>query len=525
MADARCSLLRAFAYLLVFFVLFTNAQNGFNRDVCLKRVRDGLDDGTISRNSSIFLRDEDGLPMSEPETPFLTIGGCEQVCGKSFGWYRDVGPRLSTWLIPVLLLISNMEVSPLDKRRYLMILHLLGDPIDSLYSLLLKMEAWSRCHSMARAMCRRSGRRVRNLATVLGGFEELVGFHANPADVYTRIMQSSRVNSVQVDAHIARAAQKLADSRTDERLRTLLATVLYIYQLVSAFIATVGGGNTSPPGGRIGMTMFMTWILPSILISNAIGCFTSRRTCFDILDSFVQQLDSETSLWSELRDAVPELRQYSSVEDFFESFSWSGAIYSYRPSKQLKFSTGPQDRSRSLIFLLALAPIVTSSVVASIILWHTPPIGINCRNLLVFSIIIFMFTSAFFTAATSWAGLHGETHWHVVLVKDACLAIPFVLLVFFATSGLFNSCWCWSGVYSLGAKARVPMNPVADFTLYGRTIYPILVSVCLILLILAFVAMMWMGWRGWNVMRWSEKERQDEWNRARGTKVELHPVS
>jgi hypothetical protein len=301
---------------------------------------------------------------------------------------------------------------------------------------------------MARAMCRRSGRRVRNLATVLGGFEELVGFYINPADVYTKVLQHSQLDLAQIDAHVARAAQKLADSRTDERLRTLLATILYIYQLISAFVTTVGGGNTSPPGGRIGITMFMTWIIPSILISNAIGCFTSRRTCFDILDGFAQHISPGTYLWSELQDAVPELRQHKSVEDFFASLSWSGAIYSYRPSKQLKFSTGSQDRNKILI-LLAVAPILTSSIVGSVILWHTPPIGINCRNLLIFSIVIFIFASALFTSATSWSGLRGATHWHIVLAKDVCLAVPFIVLVFLATSGLFNSCKFFSHIQLL----------------------------------------------------------------------------
>jgi hypothetical protein len=333
-----------------------------------------------------------------------------------------------------------MEVSPLDKRRYLMLVHLLGDPIDSLYSLLMKMEAWSRCQSMARSICRRSGRRVRNLATVLGGFEELIGFYTNPADVYVIILQGSELSSHRKDAHVARAAQKLADSRTDERLRTLLATALYIYQLVSAFIATVGGGSTSPPGGRIGITMFMTWIIPSVLISNAIGCFTSKRTCFDILESFVQHINPKTDLWSELRNAVPELQKHKSVEDFFTSLPWSGAIYSYRPPKHLKFRTGPQDHSKILIFLLAVAPVVTSSIIGSLILWRTPPIGLNCRNLLIFSIVGFIWFSNLFTSATFWLGLRGVTHWRVVLIKDAFLAIPFVALIFLATSGLFNSC-------------------------------------------------------------------------------------
>lgn len=65
----------------------------------------------------------------------------------------------------------------------------------------------------------------------------------------------------------------------------------------------------------------------------------------------------------------------------------------------------------------------------------------------------------------------------------------------------------------MGVNAHIPMNPSQDFILWGKTIYPILVSTCIGLLALAFFVMMWTGWSGWNVMRWSEKERQLEWSR------------
>lgn len=456
--------------------------------------------------------------MSNPQKPTLTRVGCEQICGKRFGWYTDIGPRLSTWLIPVLLLTVNMEVAPLDKRRYQMLIHLLGDPIDSLWSLLTKLEAWSRCYFLTRD---------RNLATLVGGFEDLIGFYADPFEVFMDVIEASSLDGTLIGIHIARAAQRLADSRTDERLRTLLSTVLYIYQLVSAFVSTVGGGNTSPPGGRIGITMFMTWVIPSILLSNALGCFTSRRSCFDILDTFVRDinpviekdgrirdLEPRTNLWKELQRTVPEMRRRGSVQNYFDSLCWSGGIYTYRPSKRLVFAATSGNRSPLLLLILAVSPIMISSIIASVILWHTPPIAINCRNLLVFSIVILIYISAFLTWAFSFR-FQGAAHWYAVFIKDVCLAVPFVILVFLAVAGRFNSCWCWSGVYSLGARARIPMNPAADFIHFDKTTYPILVSVCLGLLILSFIVMMMVGWRGWNVMRWSEQERQEVWDRTR----------
>jgi hypothetical protein len=472
-----------------------------------------LEDGALARNDTIFYRGNDGVPMSTPEHPVLNYVGCSEMCGADFGWYKDIGPRLSTWLIPVFLLLSNMEVSPLDKRRYLMLIHLLGDPIDSLWSLLTKLEAWSRCYHLAQAMCGSNDKiKVRNVATVLGGFEELVGFSENPAEVYNAVKTRSK-NGREFDQLIPRTAQQLADSRTDERLRTLLATTLYIYQLISAFITTVGGGNTSPPGGRIGITMFLTWIIPSILLSNAIGGFTSRRVCYSILETFIHDATGQREAWLVLQEATQSLKDYPTVHDYLDTMAWSGAIYSYRPSKTIAFSSGRRDLTCCPLLLLAAMPIVTSSVIASVILWNTPPIGANCRNILIFVMTGIVFLSALFTQVS--ASLKGARHWYIMLAKDTVLAVPSVVMIFLACAGRFNSCWCWSGVFSLGAKARIPLNPVADFVAYNKTTYPVLVGICLMIQILGFMGMMWAGWRGWNLMRWSDAEKELEWKASR----------
>jgi hypothetical protein len=503
------------SFIVLSYLFATASGEAYNREECYRKVQSMLENGTLATNDTCFYRDDYGTIWSTPERPILTLDSCNALCGAGFGWYVDIGPRLSTWLIPVFLLLSNMEVSPLDKRRYLMIIHLLGDPIDSLWALLSKLEAWSRCYRLAAKMYDVTEQiKIRNVATVLGGFEDLVGFRDDPANVYMRTTARSIVKGPKYDLLISRTAQQLADSRTDERLRTLLATTLYVYQIVSAFVATVGGGNTSPPGGRIGITMFMTWVIPTILLSNAIGGFTSRRTCYSILESFLQEATGQSDAWQTLQHVAPSLQDYRSVHEYFDNLAWSGAVYSYRPKKLLVFQSGSSDKSPGFLLCLAAAPIITSSIVASVILWNTPPIGINCRNVLVFVMTGLVFISALFTQVSS-SFLRGSRHWHIVLIKDALIAIPSVVLIFLACAGRFNSCWCWSGVYSLGAKAHVPLNALPDFVIYNKTTYPALVAVCLTLQCGAFVGMMWVSWRGWNLMRWSEEEKKLEWRASR----------
>jgi hypothetical protein len=294
----------------------------------------------------------------------------------------------------------------------------------------------------------------------------------------------------------------------------MVERILYIYQLVSAFVTTVGGGSTFPPVGRIGITMFMTWIVPSILLSNAIGGFTSPRTCYSILEDLVQNTTGQQDVWPTLQQLAPSLRRYPSVDDYFENLAWTGAVYTYRPKKVLMFNAGTHEKSPLLLLALAAVPIVTASLIASLALWNTPPIGMNCRNILILVITGLVFLSDLFTQISS-SFFRGSKHWHITLVKDIFLAIPSVILIFLACARRFNSCWCWSAVFTLGPRAHVPLDSIPEFAPYNKKTYPILVAVCLAVQCATFVGMIWVGWRGWGLMRWSEEDKKAGWRACR----------
>src|SRR5947207_5500673 len=146
----------------------------FNRNVCYNLTLDLISNGTLLPDDEVFFRDDAGNPMFHADNLTLTLPGCRKVCGPKYGWYTDIGPRLSVWLIPIFLLITNIDLSPLDKRRFLAIFHFLGDPIDSFWSLIHKIDAWDHCYSMAEKYhVNACERRKRVIATVLAGVEEV----------------------------------------------------------------------------------------------------------------------------------------------------------------------------------------------------------------------------------------------------------------------------------------------------------------------------------------------------------------
>ena len=93
------------------------------------------------------------LPKGEPATPqnaALNQASCAAIAGS--GWTGDsavdMWTRLTTWKLPLVQLIAAFPRPPLSLGvECFVIIHLLGDPIDTIKNLLLKL---SNCQSFAR---------------------------------------------------------------------------------------------------------------------------------------------------------------------------------------------------------------------------------------------------------------------------------------------------------------------------------------------------------------------------------------
>ncbi|RYP61836.1 hypothetical protein DL771_009986 [Monosporascus sp. 5C6A] len=285
----------------------------------------------------------------------LTYRGCEEFCGPP-SLYSDAVPRIVTWIIPVFLLLSNIELSPIDKKRFMTTVHALGDPIDSFWSIIHKIYVWNRLYEIglqtipasaedlavqnlplrfklrqvwlnvmaafgivrlrfreqapeptkdlgskadeervaASQHTRTEGRdyKARIIATVLSGFEELSGSRIKTDMHYHMIIR--RCGGFGQEGEKAsnfeewrKCARVLADARTNEYMRACLAIAVYFLDIMAAFIPSVGGGGSSKPAGRIGNAIFLSWLIPLVLLSNRVGTFTSRRVCLHTMKEFI----------------------------------------------------------------------------------------------------------------------------------------------------------------------------------------------------------------------------------------------
>ncbi|KAK4170155.1 hypothetical protein QBC43DRAFT_348593 [Cladorrhinum sp. PSN259] len=290
----------------------------FDHDGCRDRIQGFLNDSTISNQSSslmdfIFTRNATGNHQVDYDKMTITYPACNALCGKE-GFYIDPGPRFMVWVLPSLLLLSNIELSPIDKRRLVTIAQSGGDPIDCIWSLTAKLDSRKRIYQLVRDRFMReddsselNGRpwqqlqdRIRIVSTVLSGFEEIFSAELATSSDFRRSLWQfmNDFGASSDDRYIQRQWQKtaleLVDSRTDDMLRAILALTVYVLGLCSAFIADIGGSSTTIPGGVIGVSLSLSFLIPIVILSNAVGAALKLWNCKFHLNPKLHKLEPNT---------------------------------------------------------------------------------------------------------------------------------------------------------------------------------------------------------------------------------------
>ena len=477
----------------------------FDRSKCRKGILEMLqEDPSMAQDTNTFAADKEGNLLSS-HTMALLIPACDRICGTGWAKNPDAAPRLMTWLVPVVVLTLNLQYAAIGKERFLTVLHLLGDPIHSTWSLLSKVETWRQCYD------RRKGR-SKNEAVMIAGIGELVetldvDFNAAQVklilqDIYTRL----ETQPANFDNLVANTASELAECRVNQTMRTWAAIVLYLIHVIAALVPKLGQAS-SPSGGRIGTAMLLSWLLPIVLLSNAVGDFTSRKTFLRIMLAFMEQIERQSTqcLSRPSQDLLMSLRKID--EKYFKSLAWSCEIYTYR-SHRIHSRTAAKGCSTPSLALISALPVIVAFVTAFLVL-YTKPTYFNCRHFFVLTVLGAWLLSPLLT----WTiGTHfsQQRQWQLVLVKDALFAFPIMALIIASSCGLFNSCRCWSGVYTLGIRmAAVYLTDLPEFDRYNQVNYPGIIGTCLGLQVGFFLLIRWTYWReGFNLLAWSEKERE-----------------
>jgi len=436
-------------------------------------------------------------------------------------WYADHGPRFMTWILPIFLLLSNIELSPGSKLRFLTFINVLGDPIDTMWSLLAKLHAWSKVQKLASLSATKESRwktahsDFRIIATVLSGFDELAG----PESGYTGQSQSL-VDLFSPDTNYMfeiwrEAAVELIDGRTDERVRACLAIALYILQLASVLFEDVKGG-TEPSASRLLMPgLILSCIIPIVYLSSTAGIFASRRAALHPLRRFLvnardaqaaelkSKKDGPNGMAISLNDDTSDLLGLlSSWEGCFDTAHFVGGHSTYLPYAARRETHNLKALSQ---LFLAICPIIASGI-GALLLTRAGP-----RQTFIFSIIGTWILSTALSLTLRRLARRTTSRWirqhypRVYLAKNL-IAIASILGLALITTAVMAA-----GVFN---RASIPLYTNPRYAKRdAERAKPVVMGVIAFQLLFVLVVVManWMAdWKGISVFKWSASKHDPQ---------------
>jgi hypothetical protein len=475
-------------------------QEFYNRSACLNLVNHTIlnDPGYVSRNPQFF------FSTHTAKNPVLTLEGCYTLCGPKWGPYPDNGARVLGWILPVVLLLTNVHLPPigkkrfLGKRRFLTILHILGDPIGATWWHLKTIKVWGDCYREASDFLKKVPKEI---AEPYGGSREAITVVFAAA---ARFMEAPELSGsfegaiesitdekldVQVRADRFHALRKagavLADFQVNDMRRTVLAFLLYVMQVVSDFVPALGAGP-NPSGGRVSPAMLLIWLVPIALLSNAIGDTASWRQSEHILVSLLKDMGAMSNGHMITEDIDFEVLNRAVIAPQFSERRVTSRISQHQTSYAER--TG-------LLATLSVAPVLVAFTI-SFAVDDTAPTWFSCRGIFNIFAIVGWLLSALITAILLKLNPKLSTRLSIIiLAKDLLVGGPIMIMVLLSTCGYFNSCYCSSGIIRRGRLlAHVDLVPDWAFP-HNAKVYEACVAVGLGFQVIFFagVVAFWFG--------------------------------
>ncbi|KAG4441016.1 hypothetical protein IFR05_003523 [Cadophora sp. M221] len=456
------------------------------------------------------------------EQPIVTLEWCETRCGTVPSVYHDVWTRLFTWPIPIIILVTCFLLAPIGKSRLYAIVHLFGDTIHSIWSLIDVLERRT-------ALCNS----VLNLDPFWPG-----SFRSKPQTkvqhikhgVIISITIKDLISTVNLDCRTSlpicycddprlrsiyrRTAAEIVDANVYDILRTWIAILVYIAGLALNFFPD-SDGAAKPSGGTLASALQLAWLLPTILLSNVVGQPHSLLHVVKTLQNFEEDIrelphpQSNCNLAGGNQDWAQKVRSLNrkTYLDFRERTTSIPPGSLSKPRRRIDSS---RSYCRSLVVLIISILPVVLAFTSSFVTLFSSPTWFSCRHIMLVSIFALLTLSFILTIILmQYLPNDKPIGCKYIIIKDSFVAACVIILLLASTFGLFNSCWCRSSVYSPGKGRVVRLNPAEAYRLNGKIIYPSIVAVTLFLEICVFWAVMWMERIGVGMWRWRDDEKQE----------------
>jgi hypothetical protein len=360
-----------------------------------------------------------------PNSTIVTLDGCMALCGDGWSPYpvADVQTAMATWVLPLILLIGNLSLGKCGVLSNLVeVAHLLGDPIDAIWSLLVKLDAARRNRVFFREIfeCLESNDKtdaIKDFGTV---FLAMTDFRRKEDEAVLEELQRVRRENVNAMETVRKAGRELSDIRINNTLLSALAIISYFVNIIHAYL-TIHSEHQSPRVPTMAFRLLYYWLIPAIILSTAAGSWPSKDASHRVLTRLQDGLGCDFGL----HPLQP----------------WDGGNYSWLPDKHREIR---KSRRHFWLWLAAFFSVGLSFVTAFVLSWLTPTVGLGCGCLVLSSYFGIWIVSFLYTAmATLFFTMRNPPRnrrmlWIIVGAKDIFLAVSMVLLLVAAFGGIYT---------------------------------------------------------------------------------------
>lgn len=472
---------------LAILTIPTAAAYEFVRDVnftlCQQKIQARNASDCAQDELQICVWDRTGSYLLDPSRVVLTLDGCERLCGKGYELWpaKETLSRVFLWVVPAIVLLVHFHFAPLSAgNTCAVVVQLIGNPIDSIWSMLTRQEVNRRLRRRGQDLFDRTAGSV---ATIWATYDEL-GWQE--ASEFTK-RRMERVSGASLDEResylIERASYRLSCSRSETSLGTWAAILGLFAALLAAFIRTWIYRLSNQTSHTIAVVMLLSYFIPMVKISGNIGAFVSSTAAMDILQELRRDLETysadplfppiqfqEASPWNSrlVEDSEKPRSDRTNVTRWPSVASYLGMNSPWRPCKTVPIVSPSHelDRGSKKLLLISMTFVVAGSWAPAFYLsYHTGNAGVGCRCL-AWTFVLFCWLISLLLDQLKHFNLRRWTNrelWRYTVLKDSIVCSIVIAIIVCVQLGLLNTCWCLSGVIYLGRRhARVDLGPVTD---------------------------------------------------------------
>ncbi|KAH7084854.1 hypothetical protein BKA63DRAFT_4313 [Paraphoma chrysanthemicola] len=442
-------------------------------------------------------------------TRMLTCAACEKIAGMGNSIWTDWTPypisdiwnRIVVWKLPLLQLLSQFPRPPLGPWVETgVMMHLLGDPIDSVTCMFLTLANCQRRARRAKSLSVETGigtthpdytRTWKELAIIMVSYDECGT--PEKVDVFLEFYRemARRADFIDEIRYIyEEAAGSLAADRQTRTLPVVLAEVFFIGGWV---ISLIKAAATEPSptnwvnveAQSIAISALYLWVTSTIILGSLIGASQTE----DAIPRVLHSMEFHLAPFQRRSTRRPSIAARVDTGWCRRSIDRAihGCAYSWQPLKWKAKS------NRSTLFAYAGVATVfvgVSFFTSATISYLVSPEGFSCRHIPE-SIVFIIWVLSFLIQGCCERVLHHEVVFQVLFWKDVFCAMSNIGIIVIVQWGIMNRCSCWAGMGSTWVHLPQLPKVKGELMYYIRHVAPFIVFVALMFHFLFCAAVIW----------------------------------